>query len=79
MQIKQRFADLDNLRFLQLLNSAMYEKMHNEFPFEAFQSLITVYSHHFDADRLKSELQLLLFYSERDMHGECGKLCDLLK
>ncbi|KAK9976933.1 hypothetical protein ABG768_018754, partial [Culter alburnus] len=77
MQIKQRFADLDNLKFLQLLNNALYEQMRNEFPVEAFQSLISIYGHHFDADRLKSELQV--FYSERDMHGESGKLCDLLR
>ncbi|XP_056619959.1 zinc finger MYM-type protein 1-like [Triplophysa dalaica] len=76
-QIKQRFADLDNLKFLQLLNNAMFEQMCNVFPVEALHSLITSYGQHFDTDRLKSELQV--FYSDRDLHGENGKLCDLLR
>lgn len=74
MQIKKRLVDLENLKFLQLLNNSLYEQMHNEFPVEAFHSLITIYGHHFDADRLTSE-----FYSEREMHGESGKLCGLLR
>lgn len=57
--------------------NAVYEQIHNEFPIKAFHSLITIYGHHFDTDRLKSELQV--FYCVRDMHGGNGSLCDLLR
>ncbi|KAG1933967.1 serine protease [Pimephales promelas] len=50
--------------------------MRQEFPEEAFQSVLKSYGHHFDSGRLRSELQVL--YSDQDLQGNRGKLCDYL-
>ncbi len=62
--------------FLELVNPGKFDDMRQVFPEEAFQSVLKSYGHHFDSGRLRSELQVL--YSDQDLQGNRGKLCDYL-
>ncbi|XDV25509.1 hypothetical protein PO909_029423 [Leuciscus waleckii] len=62
--------------FLELVNPWKFYDMRQVFPEEAFQSVLKSYGHHFDSGRLRSELQVL--YSDQDLQGNRGKLCDYL-
>ncbi|ROL48605.1 Zinc finger MYM-type protein 1 [Anabarilius grahami] len=75
-QIPQRFSNLESMLFLELVNPGKFDDMRQVFPEEAFQSVLKSYGHHFDSGRLRSELQVL--YSDQDLQGNRGKLCDYL-
>ncbi|KAK7175955.1 hypothetical protein R3I93_000270 [Phoxinus phoxinus] len=62
--------------FLELVNPGKFDDMRQEFPEEAFQSVLKSYGHHFYSGRLRSELQVL--YSDQDLQGNRGKLYDYL-
>lgn len=72
-QIPRRFSNLESMLFLELVNPGKFDDMRPE---EAFQSVLKSYGHHFDSGRLRSELQVL--YSDQDLQGNRGKLCDYL-
>ncbi|XP_026110012.1 uncharacterized protein LOC113082684 isoform X1 [Carassius auratus] len=75
-QIPQRFSNLESMLFLELVNPGKFDDMRQVFPEEAFQNVLKSYGHHFDSGRLRSELQVL--YSDQDLQGNRGKLCDYL-
>ncbi|XP_048029629.1 zinc finger MYM-type protein 1 [Megalobrama amblycephala] len=75
-QIPRRFSNLESMLFLELVNPGKFDDMRQVFPEEAFQSVLKSYGHHFDSGRLRSELQVL--YSDQDLQGNRGKLCDYL-
>uniref|UniRef100_A0A8C5AGU6 HAT C-terminal dimerisation domain-containing protein n=1 Tax=Gadus morhua TaxID=8049 RepID=A0A8C5AGU6_GADMO len=75
-QIPLRFSNLESLRFLELVNPGKFDEMREVFPEEAFQSVLESYGQYFDFGRLRSELQVL--YSNQDLQGNRGKLCDFL-
>ena len=75
-QIPQRFSNLKSMLFLKLVNPGKFDDMRRVFPEEAFQSVLKSYGRHFDSGRLRSELQVL--YSDQDLQGNRGKLCDYL-
>ncbi|XP_062395997.1 52 kDa repressor of the inhibitor of the protein kinase-like [Sardina pilchardus] len=75
-QIPQRFANLESMLFLELANPGKFDDMTQAFPEEAFQSVLKNYGRHFNSGRLRSELKVL--YSNRDLQGDRGKLCDYL-
>ena len=75
-QIPLRFSSLESLRFLELVNPGKFDEMREVFPEEAFQSVLESYGQYFDLERLRSELQVL--YSNQDLQGNRGKLCDFL-
>uniref|UniRef100_A0A3B4ULN7 TTF-type domain-containing protein n=1 Tax=Seriola dumerili TaxID=41447 RepID=A0A3B4ULN7_SERDU len=75
-QIPRRFANLESMRFLELVNPGKFDEMRQVFPEEAFQSVLKGYGQFFDSGRLRSELQVL--YSNQDLQGNRGKLCDFL-
>uniref|UniRef100_A0A8C5G6F7 TTF-type domain-containing protein n=1 Tax=Gouania willdenowi TaxID=441366 RepID=A0A8C5G6F7_GOUWI len=75
-QIPRRFANLESMRFLELVNPGKFDEMRQIFPEEAFQSVLKTYGQFFDSGRLRSELQVL--YSNQDLQGNRGKLCDFL-
>ncbi|KAL6483674.1 hypothetical protein MHYP_G00085460 [Metynnis hypsauchen] len=75
-QLPCRFANLESLRFLELVNPGKFDEMRQVFPEEAFQSVLKSFGQFFDSGRLRSELQVL--YSNQDWQGNRGKLCDFL-
>ncbi|KAK9977154.1 hypothetical protein ABG768_018975 [Culter alburnus] len=75
-QIPRRFSNLESMLFLELVNPGKFDDMRQVFQEEAFQSVLKSYGHHFDSGRLRSELQVL--YSDQDLQGNRGKLCDYL-
>uniref|UniRef100_A0A8C5DNQ5 Zinc finger MYM-type protein 1 n=1 Tax=Gouania willdenowi TaxID=441366 RepID=A0A8C5DNQ5_GOUWI len=75
-QIPRRFVNLESMRFLELVNPGKFDEMRQIFPEEAFQSVLKTYGQFFDSGRLRSELQVL--YSNQDLQGNRGKLCDFL-
>ncbi|KAG2468179.1 ZMYM1 protein, partial [Polypterus senegalus] len=77
MQISQRFSNLENMSFLELVNPGKFDEMRQVFPEEAFESVLKSYGHFFDSGQL-SELQVLQVYSDHDLQGSRGKLCDFL-
>lgn len=76
-QISQHFSNLESMRYLELINPGKFDEMRQVFPEEAFQNLLKDYGNFFDSGRLRSELQVL--YSNCDLQGNRGKLCDLLQ
>ncbi|XP_037398922.1 suppressor of SWI4 1 homolog [Pygocentrus nattereri] len=75
-QLPRRFANLESLRFLESVNPGKFDEMRQVFPEEAFQSVLESFGQFFDSGRLRSELQVL--YSNQDLQGNRGKLCDFL-
>ncbi|KAL7385224.1 hypothetical protein ABVT39_017898 [Epinephelus coioides] len=75
-QIPRRFANLESMRFLELVSPGKFDEMRQVFPEEAFQSVLKSYGQFFDLGRLRSELQVL--YSNQDLQGKRRKLCDFL-
>ncbi len=75
-QIPLRFSNLESMLLLELVNPGKFDDMRQVFPEEAFQSVLKSYGHHFDSGRPRSELQVL--YSDQDLQGNRGKLCDYL-
>ncbi|KAL7883638.1 hypothetical protein SRHO_G00012960 [Serrasalmus rhombeus] len=75
-QLPLHFANLESLHFLELVNPGKFDEMRQVFPEEAFQSVLKSFGQFFDAGRLRSELQVL--YSNQDLQGNRGKLCDFL-
>ncbi|CAM4687361.1 unnamed protein product [Leuciscus chuanchicus] len=75
-QISQRFSNLESMLFLEIVNPGKFDDVRQVFPEEAFQSVLKSYGHPFDSGRLRSELQVQ--YSDRDLQGNRGKLCDYL-
>ena len=63
-QLKVRYASLEELKFIELLNFRKAEEYRKKFPVHALNSLKTVYGNYFDMPRLQSELCVV--YSMKD-------------
>ncbi|MGH0164899.1 UNVERIFIED_CONTAM: hypothetical protein FKN15_069971 [Acipenser sinensis] len=77
LQIRHRYASLEETRFLELLNPEKFATMRSTFPDEALGCLNKGYGRFFEMDRLKTELQV--FYWDRELHGASSSISDLLQ
>lgn len=68
MQLKDRFGDLKNLLFLELLNSNFFFNYQTQFPEKALTSLKENYSKFFDFAKLRSEL--IVVYNDKDFSNQ---------
>ncbi|KAK6470109.1 zinc finger MYM-type protein 1-like [Huso huso] len=77
LQIRHRYASLEETRFLELLNPEKFATMRSTFPDDALGCLNKGYGRFFEMDRLKTELQV--FYWDRELHGASSSISDLLQ
>ncbi|XP_039645122.1 extracellular calcium-sensing receptor-like [Perca fluviatilis] len=75
-QIPRCFSNWESMLFLEFVNAGKFDDM--MFPEEAFQSVLKCYGHHFDSGRFEFRSELQVLYSDQDLQGNRGKLCDYL-
>jgi hypothetical protein len=70
-QMQLRFAGLEKLKFVDLLNKRFYQNYRGNFPSILLNTLISTYGKFFDKFQLKSELAVIYCgtdFSELDIH-----------
>jgi hypothetical protein len=70
--VSDRFCDIPELKFLCLLDPKHFANYHRNFPIEALNCLMEIYSTRFDPVRLKSELVAL--YCDAEFHRNVNEL-----
>ncbi|KAL1023839.1 hypothetical protein UPYG_G00046970 [Umbra pygmaea] len=75
--IQNRYAHLDDLKFLELLDPAKFSAMNIHFPTNALEDLAKVYGDLFDMDRLGEDLKA--FYAGKGRQQDSDKLCDWIQ
>lgn len=64
MQLRERFQNIEKMKYLDLLNTSFFNKFKTNFPETEFKALQTTYGHHFDFPKLRTELTVV--FNDKD-------------